>query len=674
MSRKKRRLQDKVQTVKPQIDNPQTVKPQGVKTEYSLLSGERDERLAVGGCLAAAFLSARSISYIMNLRGGVPFSAGVLAVFLWAGLAWIFLLTFKRWQREKADAGQDFARTVSRRVKYTAVTGFVLGVLYVAGCQLQWLGHTEPGFLGKGKLLFHGLCLGAAILPFADGGFAWVARATDSQDVGDKTSAEPMKKSAKKTVDDKKEISKWYVFLAGFAGIWILWIPVWLAYYPAIMSYDFHKQSLEALLGPKYFNNHHPLAHTWLIYVFRNLGEKIGSYETGFALFSLLQQMVTAAVLGYACVVIYRLVRRKWAVAVSILFFGCFPLISVFVMCTTKDVLFGAFFLLFLLLMIEVCLSGEKKPVHDLALMAAGILMILFRNNALYAVLPFGVLYLILCGKEKRIRAVILIAVLLLGGKGALMGLQYGFHAHKGSEIEKYSVIYQSMARVGNRQGAILSEEDHILLDKYVTEECWADYNPPLADTIKSPVQKINFNEKKSWSDMGAVFAAWAKIGLHYPNEYIDAFLDLTRGYWFMDDTSHAEMLGVGLEERMGLLYTYNSAAEESLPGMQHISRFPWLEERLERLLSANEYTGYPVISVLFKPALWCLLPIVAVVWFCYRRDRKAVCVLLYPICYFATMLLGPTAIIRYVYPFILSAPVILAVIFRDRSGEEIKQ
>jgi hypothetical protein len=176
-------------------------------------------------------------------------------------------------------------------------------------------------------------------------------------------------------------------------------------------------------------------------------------------------------------------------------------------------------------------------------------------------------------------------------------------------------------------------------------------------------VQQINFNQKKSWDDLGQVLSAWLRIGIKYPNEYIDAFLDLTRGYWFLDDTSHAEMLGVGAEERMGLLYTYNSAAEESLPGMQHISKLPWLETKLESLLSDNCYYRCPVLSNLMKPALWCWLLVLCAVAYLYTGQRKKVLTALYPLAYFATMLLGPTAIVRYVFPFILLMPVLLALL-----------
>ena len=85
-------------------------------------------------------------------------------------------------------------------------------------------------------------------------------------------------------------------------------------------------------------------------------------------------------------------------------------------------------------------------------------------------------------------------------------------------------------------------------------------------------------------------------------------------------------------------------------------------EEKLEQIVSANCYTEWPVVSNLFKPALWCWLLVTATVWFWYRRDGKKAGILRYPLCYFGTMLLGPTAIIRYVYPFILMAPFMIAL------------
>jgi len=589
-------------------------------------------------CFLAAFLSACSISELMNLSGGVPFSHSVFTLVLWGGLSAFYMHTLDAWQKGFHDSKQK------RRFICASVLSVLFGVLMVAGYQLQWMGYTLPGVKGKLKILVYGIGIGLVVFPFIEKFFALT-------DVTGKNGT-----SNTKTVK---------VFFAGWLGIWLCWIPVWLAYYPVIMSYDFHRQSLEALWGPQYFNTHHPIVHTWLIWLFRSLGEQLGSYETGFACFCLLQQMIVSAVLGYACAMVYRLTRKIWAVVLTAAFWGIFPLVSVMVMCTTKDVLFGAFFVLFVLLFTErTFFGGERQNLLDGLWILSGILMMLFRNNALYAMALFGIIFVIFTDKKMRLRALILAVLLVAGGKGTLMAVQYGFGASEGSDIEKYSVIYQSMARVGQRQGSSLSPEDYVMIDTYVTVDCWDDYNPPIADTIKSAVQSVNFTEQKSWEDMGQVLEAWITIGLHYPNDYIDAFLDLTRGYWFMDDTSHAEMLGVGLEERMGLLYTYNTAAPESLPGMQHLSKFPWLEEQLEKILSDNSYYDWPVVSNLFKPALWCWLLVIYVMVTVYKNDKRKLLVGMYPLAYFATMLLGPTAIVRYVFPFILLMPVLVVLIF----------
>ena len=102
-------------------------------------------------------------------------------------------------------------------------------------------------------------------------------------------------------------------FFVSWAVIFVAWIPVFLAYYPAIMSYDCHRQFQEAIRGYIWFNSHHPLVHTFVIRMFLLLGEKIGSYEVGMALFSLLQMSILSVIYAYACNMVGRLVKKKWA-------------------------------------------------------------------------------------------------------------------------------------------------------------------------------------------------------------------------------------------------------------------------------------------------------------------------------------------------------------------------
>lgn len=602
------------------------------------------EKRKTAGDLLLAFVGTCGVSWLMNLRDTAFFSFSIFS----AGLYAVILLML-RGMRENLESICD-GKQRRRRLWYVLLVGMLFSLSMVMGYQLQWRGYTDSGVRGKILLFLRALCVLAAAAPFVNLLFAAVERCGERKRSG-----------------EKKERKKWKagaVFGISYAGIQLSRIPVWLAYYPIIMSYDFHRQSVLALNGFSVFGTEQPLIHTLLIWAFRNLGTAIGSYQTALALFSLLQQLILSAVLAYACAMVYRMTEKKRLTVGAGLFFALFPLVSVFAMCTTKDVLFGAFFLLFLLLLAERFFfsAGRRRLVMDVLIAAESMLMVLFRGNAWYALLPFAVLLPLVCRKGERLRALAMGLLLVLLGKGALAGIQGILHAGGTAETEKYGAMIECMHRVGYLHGDTMPEETRELLRQYVPEECWPEYNAAIVDGVKTAIAYSDALNK--WERPAEMLADWITIGLQYPNEYLDAFLEVTRGYWFWDDTSHAEMLGVGTEERMGLLYTYNSYEEAAFSGEElHESKFPWLEEQLEKLVSANLYYRYPVVSNLFKPAFWIWATLFLTVVCFYRKQKEKIAVILYPICYFATLLMGPTAIIRYVFPIMISVPVIFALV-----------
>ena len=115
------------------------------------------------------------------------------------------------------------------------------------------------------------------------------------------------------------------VFGVAAAAILLCLIPVWLAYYPIIMSYDFHRQVNEAYKGLAWFYPLQPIAHTWIIWLFLQIGAALGSYETGMACMAVFQMALYAAVMGYAVTMIWRLAAKKWLVIISAAFFALFP-------------------------------------------------------------------------------------------------------------------------------------------------------------------------------------------------------------------------------------------------------------------------------------------------------------------------------------------------------------
>lgn len=563
----------------------------------------------------------------------------------------LFFVIFALLKRTEADLGEiGDSRAKRRRIVFAAVTGFLFSVSMIMGSQLQSDGMTALGYKGKAGIFLCALCLSVAIFPFFNVLFQKLER------------IQPQKQAFGKRWKPRT------VFGVAAVVIFLCLIPVWLAYYPIVMSYDFHRQVNEAYKGFAWFYPYQPIAHTWVIWVFLQLGKAFGSYQTGFACMAVFQMMLYALTAAYGAAVIYRLTGRKWPVVAAVLFFALFPINSVLVVCTTKDTLFTILFALFFLLLLERNLFsvGRRKLIIEILLVLEGSLMVQFRNNAFYAVAVFAVLFVLSAVGNERLRVLLLCVLLLAGGKGVQIMIKAAIGTQlEGAKIEAYSVPIQQFARVGCYQGEYLIENDPetaILLERYIPCEVWKAYNPPISDTVKGRVNGDAFLE-----DPIRLIKDWLHIGLQYPNEYLDAFLELTRGYWFWDDVSWAECLGSGVEGRMGAVYTYISSEIEGVGDIKHESKFPWLEQRLEEIVSGNCFYDWPLISVLFKSAFYSWSLFLLMMAFLYLRQKEHIVLGMFLFLYFGTMLLGPVVQIRYLFPVMITLPAAAALLLRDR-------
>lgn len=608
-----------------------------------------------------------SMSYVLNLMTeGSGFSQSAFSILLF-----LLLWTGIRYTGGKLAQIAD-SKQRKRRICYVFVTGLLPGLAFVMGYQLRMQGMTSLGVKGKLLILLAAGGVSVALSPFVNGWFGLLdgrgRKMTDMQEVKVQEV-----KAQDTAVRRKKAVRGGKVFLISQVVIFCCWIPVFLAYYPAIMSYDFNRQSIWAHQGYIWFTTHHPLIHTFLIKCFFDLGKGIGSYEIAMALFSLMQMLILSAVYAYSCNMIGRLTGKKWTVAVTTLLFALLPLHSVMVLCMTKDVLFSAFLLLFLLLLLERRMYFSKQEakkgrllLFDIALLFTGILMLLFRNNAVYAFVVFAAFW-VLWSKKERIAVLVLCVLITAGGVGVNAGMKAVMGAGEGSEAEKYSVFMQQMCRTALNHENTLTEEEWGILNYYVSCEYWHDYNPAIADSIKGNVTVTSFRNWKD--DIPQMIKDWAKIGLRYPNDYIDAFLEMTMGYWFPDDVSHAEVLGYGEDSQYGLIYTFNASASEFFEGVESHSYLPKLQKWYQKIVNGNAYYDIPVLSNLFKPAIYCWVLVAVMISLIYCRQREKLVLCMLPFWYLMTLLLGPVVNIRYVYPVIAAVPLLLSWLFAADSS-----
>lgn len=138
--------------------------------------------------------------------------------------------------------------------------------------------------------------------------------------------------------------------------IFFLWFPVFLAYYPVLFNYDVANQFAQILNDS--YNTFHPLAHTLLCKLFFQVGQRIGSVNTGFALYSVFQMLVLSGCIAYSIHFLVKNKCNKRICFVIVLWFGLFPANPILAISMTKDVLFSAFFLMTVVLMVEWNVGG----------------------------------------------------------------------------------------------------------------------------------------------------------------------------------------------------------------------------------------------------------------------------------------------------------------------------
>ena len=545
-----------------------------------------------------------------------------------------------------------------RRFLFSWCMGALMALAHFTAMHLIHEGVTPPGFAGKGMLVLQAVLWG--LLP---GIFLYAILGL--LDLREKRFGEKPREQKETFIGKHRRLISWMPLYSA-AVIFVCWIPAFLAYYPGVMSYDCHRQFSNAFRGYAFFYGLHPILHTALIRWGLLIGGVFGDLRIGIAVYSLVQMLILALILGYSCQVLVRITGKMVPSVLMIAVYAFLPFHPVLALCVTKDIYFSAFFLLMVLLIWECCQKehGRRaKILITLGTIFAGILSAQFRNNAIYAYAVFAVLAVVF-NRGRRIKTLLLGLCIVLGAYGCGELLFAVMGAGRGPKVEMLSIPFAQMSRAAVLNEAVLDEEDREILDRYLPNEAWRYYNPIIIDGVKG-----NAAGQEWLSGTGDSIRDWAKMGIKYPNEYIDAFLVLNVGYWYPEDRTHAEVLGFGDDSELGLIYTFNHTDQiDGFEGVPNTSFLPGVKAAYAHILNGNAYENWPVLKYLFKPALyfWLLLLSMFALW--YLRKYKAFLFSFLPFLYQMTMFLGPTVNFRYIYPLAITVPVFAALVFGGNS------
>lgn len=556
----------------------------------------------------------------------------------------------------------SFLERQERRLKmHSMLWGAFIATAYVLGCLMRRDGTVLADLKKLPGLIIQIACLAipvASCAAFMMNGFTRIHN-------------KPLERSGV-----VKVYRGYQIWLSYSAMIFLCWLPVFLAYYPSVFAYDAEGQLYQVLAHD--YSTHHPLMHTLFLGAFFRLGEKmLGSYSAGMAVHSVVQMVLMSGVFGYVLSYLYRKGVSPYLRFMLLLFYAFFPTNSILAISTTKDVLFSALVLIYTILIFRLTVSGSEREEYITkkdwaAYILISVLMLLFRNNAVYAfVLSAPFVYLGLRRKKGSNEAA-LQRMYLIASVGALvlfvvcgMMLKAVLGAQNGSPREMLSIPLQQMARTRAKAEETLSNDMRQELDRYLPSEwVFAAYNPYLADPVK--------NRAVIHDNPVGLMKTWIKLGLEHPQIYIDAFLDNSIGYWFIEDRTHAQIYGIGTESGFGYLSTDNRTMPAGFEIVEH-SYLPALRSGMERIVSDNVYQKLPVIRWIFAPAFYWWMLCMYIAAAIYRRKYILLLPAAFLVVYYLTLLLSPTVLIRYMYPFVVTVPAICCCLKADTRDSDSK-
>lgn len=431
-------------------------------------------------------------------------------------------------------------------------------------------------------------------------------------------------------------------WIAVFLLLAACWIPAWLAFWPGTFSADSLTQF------ESYYNEqpyaHHPLLHTALLGFCMTLGIDLhpeGYATYGVALYCGVQLVLLTSCVAYGCWWLRRRGAPVWARALVVALFALCPFYALWPFCPQKDVLFGALVLVFCLQLTDLWRFG-MKPLRIAAFGVIALLMMLFRNNGVYALvllIPFAVLW---ARRGARVRMALLLvgcAALYIGVNNAAIA---ALEAERGSRVEILSAPLQQIARTLREHPEAIELDEEGTLETLYGETNPADiYHPQISDPVKWALDYDLLDE-----NIPALLSLWARMGISNPTSYAEAFLIQNLPYYL----PYSDML-----------YRFDfTVLQPTWFPLEEISYLPKLRKAYEAYDEGQSFLGIPGTRLLSEPAFAVWVCLFGFVGAAYTRRGGFLAAFGFLLAIWITCLLGPVTTMRYLLGLYYTAPVLL--------------
>lgn len=440
------------------------------------------------------------------------------------------------------------------------------------------------------------------------------------------------------------------LWLGAFLCCLIAWMPYFLTYCPGIVSAD-HINIINQCLGNVPLTNHHPVLFVFFVRAILLPCKQIGGLQFAVAAVTFVQLVLFAAMLSYMAYWLYKKGIGKIGYGLTVAFIALNPVIAVFSVYMTKDVLFGGIFLLYILKLYEVVESkGEvlRTGKGIVSFLLLNLLVVLLRNNGIYiTIIMLSVCCVLYCKVWKRI---LLCVAIIMVSYGLLKGPVFSALGIAGESFaEAMSVPLQQIAQTICDDGEMEPEDADFLEQLMPFERVKEVYRPGYTDPYKFDAA---FDDEFLNENKGEFLKVWARILPRNLGSYVEAYLMQTAGYWHIGETDSLNAYGV-MENTLGI--TQDNLIEK-IAGIS-------LEPIIEKLILACRKA--PVICYMTNMAFMVFL-----VYFicirCWKNGKRQYIIPFTPLLLlWVTIMVAAPAYckFRYLFPYHLAYPVFIWVL-----------
>lgn len=476
-------------------------------------------------------------------------------------------------------------------------------------------------------------------------------------------------------------------FVLTLLFIFICWLPVIIINYPTILVVDAFRQ-LRQYYGEVPITNAHPPIHTILFGASVSLGRKLGSTNLGLFISNIPQIVSTAVAISLSSAVLNKLKAPRYLKLLTIAIGAFSPAVLGMILVSTKDLLFASFVLILYCLSILFYISDSNSKKNKamkivwqtIILIIVATLVILFRKNGIYMILPLVVVacvnifyqifnnfediqtLLFQAGKALLILFLLVMPIFLSRGIDNFLIEKYDMvDGVKRSEM--LSIPFQQTARyVKTYPEEVTKEEEEVIRKVLDYDNLGKLYRAHVSDNVKRTMP-IDVSTK----ELNDYFKVWAQMLIKHPEIYIESTVS-QNVYLFSPENLNNYYLYLenGVIKKEG---TKESEAYKEIMNKLDIKE---TTKKMPVQLYLNKIfkiiDSMPLLNILSNFSLAIIL-LMMLFGIAVRKKCYQTVLLCFPIIMLlATLFAGPIVkgYIRYSIPFVFLFPIIYAYLFYE--------